>query len=384
MRILFYCRNYNEIIKNLQPWHYIIRLAEGLALKGHNVSFVSSARHKFIIYNFKRQDDLSIAMIENGILENKEEFADFISKERIGIIITSIGPLSSLKRNEFNQFNGLCIGIVTFPLYKLREILNAGFLLLFREWRNSYQHFFGAIIQSISIKKWKKGFDLIIAESEHNRKEMIRKGIDPNRILLLRPGVDNIFLKNSSFTPIKSETDKRIIIYMGSPNRLRGAQDLISIWSNITRVDKRARLRLLIRQDENSGNETSILKTATKRDNRIEIITENLTRGEIKRHFSEASAIVFPFRLVPSEMPVGPLEAISSGCRIIVPELDGLSELREFGAMVYPPGDLEALANMIIYSISDSISTRIPDKRELPSWHDISCDLERHLFTISD
>ena len=69
--------------------------------------------------------------------------------------------------------------------------------------------------------------------------------------------------------------------------------------------------------------------------------------NEIKKQIQSATAVLFPFILVPSELPVSVLEAIYCGTPVIVSDLVGLPEVVGNAGIMVPHADVQKMASAI-------------------------------------
>jgi glycosyltransferase involved in cell wall biosynthesis len=105
------------------------------------------------------------------------------------------------------------------------------------------------------------------------------------------------------------------------------------------------RLRVLARGLDGAG-ETELKKGLESRGlaDRVGVIGGWQTAEQLKAEIQSALAVVLPFVLVPSEVPVSVLEVIARGTPAIVTDIDGLPESVGDAGVVVPPGDGDRLA----------------------------------------
>ena len=69
-----------------------------------------------------------------------------------------------------------------------------------------------------------------------------------------------------------------------------------------------------------------------------------LTVEEVLEHVRRSDALLLPFRLVPSDLPMSILEAMALGKPVVSTDVDGIPEFLEDGrGIVIPPSNLSAL-----------------------------------------
>lgn len=109
---------------------------------------------------------------------------------------------------------------------------------------------------------------------------------------------------------------QKFICYTGAPTPVRGTEILLKAIDKVTTFG--FKLVMLMRKDV--GSDFQRFKTSLqemKHPDLISVITDKLTREQLKTFVSHAYGLVLPFLVVPSEIPITFLEALSCGTPII-------------------------------------------------------------------
>jgi glycosyltransferase involved in cell wall biosynthesis len=132
-------------------------------------------------------------------------------------------------------------------------------------------------------------------------------------------------------------------LYLGTASRIRGFLLLLDAFALLS--DRDIRLKVLARGADESEL-AEIRKTVEQHhiDECVSIQGGWMEMGEIKKKIQSATAVLFPFILVPSELPVSVLEAIYCGTPVIVSDLVGLPEIVGNAGIVVPHADVQKMA----------------------------------------
>lgn len=339
MKILLRCPGYCEPVAELQPWKYFDRIGKELAKKSHET------------------------WIDSCTGESAPWEPD--------LVIDALGPLTLLKQEQASSRHLRRIGVITYPIYTFGEIARAGPYIVSSQYRHTYQHIAALALRKLIARRLNRSqFETVVAESISNMTRLNELGVQERRIVCIPPGVDEEFISAGIGSQARCISDHPILTYMGSLMPLRGVDYLLRIYPMLLKHFPTLELRLLIRHDRRSTSDGgSVRRWAAKlHDGNVNIVAETLTKPRLIQNLLESNALVFPFRLVPSEMPVGPLEALATGCEVIVPNINGLGELAGFGARVFEQGNLSALTSKLRTALEDTERAKRRTLVHIPSW----------------
>jgi glycosyltransferase involved in cell wall biosynthesis len=182
--------------------------------------------------------------------------------------------------------------------------------------------------------------DLLISPSQFLRSVYIEAGVDPEKIIFLRHGVDSPAIDRS--IPPEKPTGELRIGYLGQIVWHKGVHILEEAVRQVP--DKRLKLRIY-------GNASAFPKYAetirryAAADPRIELAGAYQGEQEQAQILRELDAIVVP-SLWYENCPLVVLEAFSNRIPVIASDLGGLSELVTHGenGLLFPAGSAQGLA----------------------------------------
>jgi phosphatidyl-myo-inositol dimannoside synthase len=383
MKIVFVCSGVNKNRERLQPWRYILEVAEGLSKRGHDVSLISINSGKMAqptSYN------LNTVYIEGPSFINKKKILKAIDNFQPDLAIIQIGATTFLMRYLIRRINCVKVGLWMGTRYGLREIFNVGVVNLFHEFYPSITMLVGAVIPlRLTLKILVKEFTSIVTLNNNNMRWIISASNSGIPVFSIPPGIDDCWKTLSiSNPPIKGPYAELLppattITYMGGASELRGPGILVKSIALLS--DLNINLVLLLRESDGAANPniSRLLQTISSEgmDRRTVTKIGFLDKEVLIDHLEKSDIIALPFRVVQADTPLSIIECMSLGKTIISTKTDGIPELLEDGrGYAVEPNDTIALSNTIREIIENKIplSSNLHAREYLdayPSWIDI-------------
>ncbi len=313
------CFGFDKRTMRKQPWHMAHGLALGLASRGHTVTLFTDAAEQASdqAYAIRRLESL----FEEGRCsdELKAVLAD-LAPAQIYLIIGA----SRLCRLESMPEGARWSLLLTSPRLRLREWARLGLRGLWRE-----RDLLGLPLANALLPgRWlRHGFkrsraDAIIYTSVAARNRYAALGLPAGPVL--RPQVDPppIGLTVETSAPPS-------IVYLGPPLRLRGVDLAIEAFEKAVAQGLDAKLLLLLRPDVQRHRLTRCLMRVARSGvaDRIYCETRMLDASDLRRRIAECSAVLLPFKVTVSDVPLVVIEAGLAGRPLIVLDTPGVSEV---------------------------------------------------------
>lgn len=142
--------------------------------------------------------------------------------------------------------------------------------------------------------------------------------------------------------PAHATTAMRPFVFVGSPKAIRGFDVLLRAFASLP---PSARLRILARGLEPAAEgplraRLALLGIA----DRVTLVGGWMSAADLVAEIQQAAAVVLPFVLVPSEIPVSVMEVVACGTPVVTTDIDGLPEAVGEAGVIVPPGDAQALS----------------------------------------
>jgi len=201
---------------------------------------------------------------------------------------------------------------------------------------------------------------LIITASEHTRSAVCRAGWPARNAFAVLPGKSSETAPNGDgdpevFQKINKQLDGRpFYLFMGPAAAIRGTNQLLKAFSSLAR--KRADLYLvcLFRSDrwvDNSRMRKRIESADFKE--RIICVWQSVSRSDLSAFPDACHAVVLPFLLVPSEIPLAVLEAAGHRKPVLTTGPGGTADFAEEFGVTAPSGRSGPLANAMLRLLED-------------------------------
>ena len=338
MKVAMVVGGYAASHARLQPWRYLGELAAGLAARGHDVVVYTDVAPADAVALPAVRVVPSWSVPHLGCRGRRPTAARGESQ----VVLWHVGRLAPLypprpRRGDRD------IAVLTAPLYngpELRAMLRSSG----RRAREAAIHFAGgAIPLPLFARALASRYERVVTLADYAAERLVAAGLPADRVQAIPPGCDAVSAEPGS---TDTATAPITFTYAGNASYLRGADLLVRAFAEAFAERPDVRLRLAVRHEDDhlspDGSRLDAVIAATGLGNRVES-SGNLTRDELLELFHDSSAVVLPFRAVPSEAPLMPLEVASVGGRLIVSDLPPLRGVCRAGTRFVRPGSVASL-----------------------------------------
>ena len=359
--------------ERLMPWRTVIEVARYAQKSGHDVVVLTlpvSADNVEYIY-----EGIPVRIAPR----NFAEFSDYINRKGFDVLYYPTPWREGLK--DLSSFASItCRKIAYFPggSVSLANVMalwhNAGIRVAkpyLTDWLTPYK---------ITMTKLRNaGFSSVIAQSPYTAETCRRGGFDDVHMVV--PGKDD-FETLDEVQEILDQLNikgKKYLLFTGAPAPIRGASLLLKAVDEAACADKSICCLFMMRRDV--GSDFSMFEKAYSqvihKDN-IVISDNKLTRNELKTIVTHARAVVLPFLLVPSEIPITFFEVLSTGTPVVTFKNGGTTDYLGDSVLVSAPGGIKGLAKNLLHIWQDDSlyekmkNNAIHRMSDHPSWDVVS------------
>jgi len=225
----------------------------------------------------------------------------------------------------------------------------------------------------------------VICMSEFNRRLLISSGWPENHIVAIPPGIEKYKASPKLTTPdlVSLTSNDKYFLFLGNALPIRGIGALIDAAKIVFSKHDTVKVICLIRSDPGNEMELDSEKLRRKLSDqeispRMLFLKKNVSIDEIRLSIQNSIAVVLPFLLVPSEIPLGILEAMNEGSLVITTLTGGTSEFVGKNGYLAQPANPKSLAEQMLLSISNTEENkkkRILAKKQLqvhPNWDGVA------------
>lgn len=368
--IAIYTIDYLPEREHLMPWRTVAEVAKYIHSQGRHVTILNGFSGTTAIRDFETG---SVPVI--GIRHSFIELAETVKRKEFTSVAVPVTWRDGLK--DWSAFKTIkCKKLAYFAggVYRMKDAIQL--------WRSSSLSIAKPyLIESIVPKGMltKKladaGFTEVIALTPFTADRFAKH--PALNVSCIMPGKDifESLPEDDSILKKYQLEGKKFLCYTGAPSPVRGSEWLLKAADQINEPD--FRLVMLMRTDVGSDflRFEQKLKQLQHPENII-IIGDKLTREQLKAFFSHAYAMVLPFIVIPSEIPLTYLEVLSCGTPIITFDNGGTTRLLNDGLVISSKkknslADTLSLAwnNVHLYEIGQQGKSFI---QQYPSWEQVA------------
>lgn len=358
--------------ERLMPWRTLIEIARFSMLNGHVAEIIPLSVQKEI------KDYEYDNIIIKSAPRDFSKFCIFANNEKFDVIVYPTPWREGLKNlSAFKNLNGKKVAYFPGGSYRIENIIslwkNVGFNIAkpyLIDWLTPYSKLMGKL-QDL-------GFSSVIAQSPFTYETCKKGGFKD--VQLIVPGKDDFETLEDDFTVFSKYgiKNKKYLLFSGAPAPIRGGAYLIDIIDRLAEKDNTLFCLFLMRRDVGS-NYIQFEKAYQKMKHKecVQILDVRLNRNELKTFISHARAVILPFHLIPSEIPITYFEVMSVGTPIVTFENGGTTEYLNNCILQSKPGNKKNMAHNIksIWdndNLYDELSTNAKKfMLKHPTWNEV-------------
>ena len=331
--------------ERLMPWRTLLEVAKTINRKqGWEAVVVSSSN----IYVETKREYQSIEIIE--IPKGKTSFNRFFTENIFDVIYYPISWRDGLKSMSFlSNISYTKIAYITGGIYNFKGVMS---LMRTVGWAVSKSYVLELITPKwlITNKLIRNGFERIIVFSDYTALYAVKSGWDIGQVVVALPGKDNFdqLIANKDLLAQNNLVGKKFYLFMGAPAEARGSIQLLEAFDLFARKNPNALLVFLLRTD-NHSNFSSFFETYDELEskNQILILRDKLLPSDLKSYVESARAVILPFLIIPSEIPLTYFEVLSCGVPIITFKNGGTYDYLKSCLLACSPGSIKGLSKLM-------------------------------------
>lgn len=384
MNIVFLTYGLSKNNMHLMPWRYVLEIAKGMMNSGNNVTVVSDGSQEHAPFPTCLPP---VRMVKGPFLKDNPLYQACIRESKPDVIYFPVSRRSAIS-GRISPFEGIP-HIAYFPStwYQPGVTLPLCRKLPFVD---AITYAFESLVPGTwLVRALKKKRVLGVATvTDYTADQFIRCDWPRNRTGVFPPGVDSRETGGNSSEIYMRYADKiggrKYILFMGPSKAIRGIYFLLKAFDRAASMLNEVLLVCLIRKD--TGQEGQRFQAALnylKNRHQVIVIEEKLEKKDVMAFIAGSHAVALPFLLVPSEVPLSVIEALSLGKPVLISETGGTSCFVGKAGIVVPPNDIKALSKGIVHVCSDTElhATLSREARELiarqSNWGQVAQDYVR-------
>jgi len=361
MNIAIYIADLTKTNQHLMPWRTILEVLHEAQICGHKTLLLSGQNNT---------NNISVSTTYNNIetvrapkpfsTANRAILAKLLTERQIDTLYFPIAfsrdyrPLQELEKQSSCHLVWYVPGGWFTPKQTLKAIKYLGLKPVLPYLLQAFmpKRYFIKKLTSI-------GERAIVTMSKYTGEQLQANGYKGDLIFAAPPGK----------SPIKKATEQGItfaeysdlltttkyFLFFGPPNPIRGVPQIIKAFSNLSRLRKDVKLVCLFRGDANI-NPTLVqnLITAANLGDQIICLWSSVNGTDLDLFIKHCFAVLKPFLIVPSEIPLAVLETAGYSKPVIGTGPDGTGAFIDNFGLTVPHADSGALTNAMLHLLDDS------------------------------
>ncbi len=343
MRILFCIYDYAPANLPLQPWLTIREVGQYLVGKGHDVQIITDIESDATV------DGIPVHRVASLRGSNSGQVRMLIKKLDPDRAVVLVTPLNLATTGWYELFRKIpAFAFASYPFYRSGELLTA---LRKVETGVLYSYLRHLLVPEILWKKkLRLHFRSVICQSESTRIHIsgITRGRPP--VHSIPPGIDKD--KWVMRYGECSVGEGARYLYVGRASRIRGFYIVLDAMTRLSGCD--IELKVLARGADKAELEQIAAQVRQRGlEDKVEVAGGWLDQQRLINEIQAVTAVLLPFVLVPSELPVSAMEAIGCGTPVITTNIDGLPSAVGKAGLVVDQGSSKQLAQAMLDLYAD-------------------------------
>lgn len=328
-------------VERLMPWRTLLEVVKH-APKDIEIAICSAQPPE----NVREYDGVQIFSVGYGF-DNLRQFVDNGKWDVVYYPITYRQGLKDMSKLAFIKAQmvayipgGICPFSGSLKLIQMGETKRALPYLL----DNIIPHYV------IAKKLQDVGFKGIVCQTPLTAEDAVKSGW--NKVVTALPGNDihsSTEIFDDSFYLKLGLGGQKYILFSGAPAPTRGAVLAMKAYDKIVDKVPNTKMVMLMRKDVNSDfSDFDNAVSKIKHKERFIISHEKLTHSQLLYVFKSAYAVMLPFLIIPSEIPLTYFEVMGMGTPIITFKNGGTTEYLKNGLKIAPKRTKASLAQAIV------------------------------------
>ena len=335
MKVLLYTIEMVKGVERLMPWRTLVEVAK---YSPHTIAICSAQTPDDV----REYDGVKIYSIDYGT-ETLRKFVEDGGWDVVYYPITyrqgptNMNSLAGIKARKIAYVpGGLCPLSGSIKLIQMGEAKRALPYLLDTLTPHSW----------VAEKLQKVGFEGIVCQAPLTGRDAEKSGW--KKVVIALPGKDEVPVTDSRKLKQMGMEGQKYILFSGAPAPTRGAVLAMKAFDGIADRLPDTKMVMLMRRDVSSDFsdfDKAVGEIAHK--DRFIISYDRLTREQLFCFFKEAYAVMLPFLIVPSEIPLTYFEVMQLGTPAITFENGGTTDYLRKGLKIAPKRTISSFAKAI-------------------------------------
>ena len=341
VRIIIICAGFVAETVNLQPWRHIFEIAKGIKSEENDVQILTNTTGHSP--NFEYVGGLAVHRVDNlmrQIMFRQQGVSEILGSLRPDVIVWVGKPLSCLVLSRLIHFNTPIVWLLETGTTSMKSLASLSFTELTKGEHSLGNEFLNTVFPKRLLRRVANSPAIkeVIVPSSFLKNWLHKNGVSESKITVIPSALEESFRSRALSVSNRCFDKNSIIriIYMGSPCSLRGPDVVIrSVRQLIDKTNLKVECIILSRRKLDNANKHLLIEEQKLRDlvgklglqDSIQIIPGLLSKDELIEHILGSDIVVFPFKVLQSEMPLAVLETMALGKVVIATKIRTLEDL---------------------------------------------------------
>ncbi len=358
MRIGIYTSDLIPENQHLMPWRTVLEIGKAACTAGHQAWVLSGRRHP-TEEPWAYGDCPVVEVAKPYASEARDHLQRLIQQKGVEVLFWPVAWYSPRRQGKALGTTIPTVWYLPGACYSLRQAVRAipdlGVRLALP-----------FVLQAVYPKRHlvkrlrRRTGDLMITASSFSRTAVCRAGWPAEEVFAIPPGKapDHESTNDDTrmvFNTIRTRLAGRpFYLFLGPPTGIRGIRQLLQAFDRLARQRPEVCLMCLFRSDSQADGVRLRRKVEGRSfSDRLICVWQSVGRADLNAFLEACYAVVLPFLLVPSEIPLAVIEAAGHRKPVITTGPGGTADfVREFGLAV-PSGHSTALADAMLRLLDD-------------------------------
>ncbi len=359
MHIAIYTNDLTKENQHLMPWRMVLEIGRAACQAGHQARILAGQRDP-IEGRWEYEGCPVEAVAKPYSSSGADDLQQVIAREGCDVLFWPVAWCGARRQRELRRRVSVpIVWYVPGACYRFGQAVRAVTSL---DTRSALLF----LLQSVYPKRHLLtqirgcGTDHIIAVSEFTRSAICRAGWPADKTSAVLPGRPALaFHRNGEEPAVFHAVQRKLAcrpfyLFLGPPTGIRGTGQLLQAFDRVASHRPDICLVCLFRSDPGIDVTTIRQRIESRRyARRIICVWESVRQVDLEAFLETCHAVVLPFLLVPSEIPLAVIEAACHHKPVITTGPGGTADFaRQFGVAV-PPANSRALAAAMLQMLED-------------------------------
>ena len=342
MKVLFYTYGMVPGTERLMPWRTLVEVARWMNTSGRHEAAICSVQTQGCLREY---EGVTIFGIEPGI----EALRRLVEQGLWNIIFYPVTFRQGMRR--FNGLPQIPAEIVAYipggvsPMSGAIELIKLGY------WNLSKPY----LLDVLTPHKWlikrlhQAGVAKMVCQAPLTAQDVVSHGMNKAEVFCALPGKDVNVVEDGSLVKTLGLEGQKFLLFSGAPSPVRGAVMALKAFDNIAERVPNVKLVMLMRRDVSSDfRDFEVAVKEVFHKEQVIVCFERVSREQLFGMFKAAWAVLLPFLIVPSEIPLTFFEVMSLGTPVVTFENGGTTDYLRKGLKIASKRSVRSLGEAMV------------------------------------